>query len=114
MTTTTMLRSHLALNRLVWTYLPQGQPCGFITGYEDETAGFVVEHIVRWSGSLRAMLRAALEEAWARRFEYVVLMVPAQHVAQPALILLALRMGFREYERTDEAAWFVRYRAWTP
>lgn len=107
---TILLQGHVALDRIVWTYLPDGQPLGLITGYDDGEGGFVAEQIVRWAGSLSAMLRAGLEEAWAHRFQHVILMIPSLHAKAEALTLLALRMGFEDYARNDEAAWFVRYR----
>lgn len=105
---------HLAENRLVWTYVPNGHPAGVVTGFRDEDGGVVVEHIIRWpqsrSGGLLAMLRAALEEVWRLGVPYAVVLIPDKN---HRLESLALKMGFEPYADTDEGTWFVRYRPWT-
>ena len=74
--------NHLATDRLVWTYIPNGHPAGVITGFRDAAGGMVVEQVIRWpdrrSGSLLAMLEAALEEVWRLGAPYAVVLVPVQ------------------------------------
>lgn len=111
METLTLPRGHLATGRLVWTYLPKGQPAGLLTGYEDDRGGVVLEHLVAWQGiPLPRLLEAGLEEAWTRGFQHVIVMIPLVHAKATRLEVLALRMGFTEYARDQEAAWFVRYK----
>ena len=103
--------NHLATNRLVWTYVPNGHPVGVVTGFRDEAGGVVVEQVIRWpqdrSGGLLAMLGAALEEVWRLGAPYAVVLVPA---AARRLESLALKMGFERYAETPDGTWFVRYR----
>ena len=107
----TTLTNHLATDRLVWTYLPNGHPVGVITGFRDEAGGVVVEQVIRWSEDrswgLLAMLDAALEEVWSLGAPYAVVLVPT---GKPRLESLALKMGFEPYAETSEGTWFVRYR----
>ena len=94
---------HMALNRLVWTYLPDGVPLGLITGYEN-AGGFVLEQIVRFPDTsptvLVPMLRAAVAEAWMRDYAHVVLMIPQG--TTNGFHLLARRFGFTVYESDDD------------
>ena len=105
------MASHLATDRLVWTYIPNGHPAGVVTGFRDEAGGVVVEQVIRWpqdrSWGLLAMLTAALEEVWRLGAPYAVVLVPPR---KPKLESLALKMGFDPYAETDDGTWFVRYR----
>ena len=100
-------------DRWVLTYQPERWPLGFITGYpEGET--FVVEHVVNTSGVLGvtlAMMRAGLEEAWARGFTSVRFHVPHAYPPAAALAEIGRRLGFVEQWRTEDAVYFVRQRA---
>ena len=104
--------NHLATDRLVWTYIPNGHPAGVIPGFRDAAGGMVVEQVIRWpdrrSGSLLAMLGAALEEVWRLEAPYAVVLVPA--ASDRRLESLALKMGFEPYAETEAGRWFVRYR----
>lgn len=108
---TVILQGHLAENRLIWTYMPNGHPVGVVTGFRDEAGGVVVEQVIRWpqmrSGSLLAMLEAALEEVWRLEAPYAIVLVPAEN---SGLESLALRMGFEPYAEREDGTWFVRYR----
>ena len=103
--------NHLATNRLVWTYVPNGHPAGVVTGFRDEAGGVVVEHVIRWpqmrSRGLLAMLGAAWEAVWRLDAPYAVVLVPPQN---RRLESLALKMGFEPYAEQEEGIWFVRYR----
>ena len=100
---------HLATDRLVWTYIPNGHPVGVVTGFRDEAGGVVVEQVIRWperrSGGLLAMLGAAWEEVERLEAPYAVVLVPPGRLES-----LALKMGFEPYAATPEGTWFVRYR----
>ena len=106
------MTSHLATDRLVWTYLLEGQPAGVITGYLAD-GGLVVEQIMHWRGHLTEMLRVGLEEAWSQNVEHLILMIPDQDARRTKLATLARRMGFEQYAYEAGAAWWVRYRPWT-
>ena len=105
------MATHLATNRLVWTYVPNGHPAGVVTGFRDEAGGVVVEHVIRWpdrrSGGLLAMLAAAWEAVGQVEAPYVVVLIPA---TEPRLESLALKMGFEPYAETEDGRWYVRYR----
>ena len=105
------MATHLALNRLVWTWVPNGHPAGVVTGFRDDAGGVVVEQVIRWpqsrSRGLLAMLGAALEEVWSLGAPYAVVLVP---IPTPRLESLALKMGFEPYAETEDGRWFVRYR----
>ena len=99
------MTSHLATDRLVWTYLLGGQPAGVITGYLAD-GGLVVEQVIRWRGRLTEMLRVGLEEAWERELAHLILMIPDHDPRSKKLTTLARRMGFIKYTHP----WWVRYR----
>jgi len=103
--------THLATNRLVWTYVPNGHAAGVVTGFRDEAGGVVVEQVIRMPpmrpGGLLAMLGAALEEVWGLNAPYAVVLVSSQN---RRLESLALKMGFEPYAETEDGRWYVRYR----
>ena len=105
------MTTHLALNRLVWTWVPNGHPAGVVTGFRDDAGGLVVEQVIRLPhmrpGGLLAMLGAALEEVWRLEAPYAIVLVAPR---TPRLELLALKMGFEAYAETEDGTWFVRYR----
>jgi len=108
-----VMPNHLATDRLVWTYVPNGHPAGVVTGFRDEEGGVVVEHVIRWpqsrSRGLLAMLGAAWEEVCRLEAPYAVFLIRDKN---RRLESLALKMGFEPYAETPDGRWFVRYRAW--
>jgi hypothetical protein len=96
--------AHLVSGRWVFTYEPNGWPAGLLTGYMNKAGGAVLEHVVAFPHTPRLtvvkMLRAALEEAWARDYPYVVFHLPADHPQHDGLAALGTRCGFHEYATT--------------
>ena len=102
-------------SRLVATYTPEGRdwPAGVLTGYDDEQGGWALEHVIafdRNGGTLRAMLRAGLREAWARDYQYVVFHIPHTFPLAAPLAAIGRGLGFTEYSRDERHAYFVCHR----
>jgi hypothetical protein len=102
-------KTHFVSNRCVFTYQPAGWPDGCLTGYLNRAGGFVLEHVVAFPGApsdtLIKMVRAGLEEAWAREYPYVMFTLPSNHPRHAGLARLGARCGFVEYATT---AWVAR------
>lgn len=99
-----MRKLHVATDRHVITYEPDGWTAGVITGYVKDTR-FVVEHIIACQPhALRRMIRSALEGPWSYR--HIVLQIPDAHPRARQLRALARWAGFEEY---DPGNW-VAYR----
>lgn len=108
------MAAHVVTGRIVFTYQPQGWPLGVLTGHPDGAGGFALEHVIVLPGApvttLLRMLHAGLEEAWRRHFDYVTFFLPHDLPIREPLEQVGTRMGFRVYETTNEADWYVRYR----
>lgn len=102
--------THVVEGRVVLTY-GEPWPLGFITGYVDGT--FRVEHVVVFPGAPRStlpkMLAAGLDEAWARGYASVSLLLPHAFPLTPPLMTLARRLGFEWYARDDFATYWVKF-----
>lgn len=108
-------RTHVATNRLVFTYEPEGFPGGILSGYEDvETGGFVLEHVVVFPDSppttLMRMCYAGLLEGWARGYAYIACRIRVDYPIVDQLRRLAERAGFTEYAREGDSEFWVRYK----
>lgn len=105
-----MKDTHLVSERTVFTYQPGGWPAGVLTGYVNQSGGFILEHVVAFPGTpketLARLVRAGLEEAWSREYKYVAFHVPVKHPARAGLVALGERCGFHEYA----TSWWVRHR----
>ncbi len=94
---------HVAVNRHVVTYEPDGWPAGVITGLAQDDGGFLVEHVLSLRPHvLLPMIRTALEGPWSYR--YVQLQIPASHPKAQGLRALATFAGFKEY---DPGNWVI-------
>lgn len=110
---------YAAEGRWVLTYQPDRWPVGIITGYPDGVGGFAVEHVITISGEPgavgMAMMRAGLEEAWARGFKYVTYHLPNDYPPAGALREVGRRLGFVEQERASlRTSHFVCWREPVP
>ena len=107
---TTCPKTHLVSGRVVFTYQPEGWPVGVLTGYVNQSNGFILEHVIAFPGApkltLVKMVREGLAEAWAREYQYVAFHVPADHPNHAGLTTLGKRCGFHEYATT----WWCRHR----
>lgn len=101
---------HVVGDRMVFTYQPAGWPTGCLTGYLNRAGAFVLEHVVAFpgapAGTLMAMLKACLAEAWEREYPHVRIYIPADHPQHQGLTALATRCGFSEYA----TGWWVLHR----
>ena len=102
--------SHLVTNRVVWTYQPDGWPRGLITGAENEK-GFFIEHVVVFPGAprgtLAAMVRAGLAEAWTRGYRSLGFYLPDAFPLRLRLDHLAQRLGFEPYARDMGEVFYI-------
>ncbi len=95
-------------NRRVLTYQPNGRPLGVVTGHE-MGATFIVEHVIVFpGGSLRALLRAGLEEAW-RHYDTLILCLSARYSLARWWTIVE-RLGFSPYDTEGDLTYFVAYR----
>ena len=106
------MTAHVVANRYVLTYEPEGRPTGVLTGYDDEGGGFGLEHVIAFpeapAGTLLALVRLGLEEAWRRDFQYVTLGL--REGGAPGLARLAQRMGFTQYASCGPLDFYVSHR----
>jgi hypothetical protein len=101
------------LNRYVATYTPGDWPAGVLTGYDDEAGGWHLEHVIafdRNGGTLRALMRHGLAEAWARDFQYVTFHIPHAFPLHGALAAIGGGLGFKEYSRDERHVYYVCHR----
>src|SRR5690349_6145481 len=96
-------------DRVVWTYIPEEWPEGLVTAQVDH-GGVIVEHVVSFRGRLRAMCKAALEEAWARKYDHIRFVLPHAFELSARLRTLAVRLGFERYFSDDFGEYYVAYR----
>ena len=105
--------SHVAEDRIVFTYAPNDLTLGVLTGYGLGTM-FVVEHVIVFPGSPRAtplrLVAAGLAEAWAR-YASVVFCLPKTWTLTPSLRTLGEHFGFVAYAEDEDLMWYV---AWKP
>ena len=102
--------AHVAENRTIFTYELDGQARGVATGYRDGDT-FVVEHVTVFPGAPAAMLlgmvRAGIDEAFARGIQTLIFYVPED--GYEGLALLGRRVGFTEYACERGFRWFVKW-----
>ena len=105
--------SHVAEDRIVFTYAPDETSLGLLTGYGLGTM-FVLEHVVVFPDAPRVtllrLLEAGLAEAWAR-YASVVFCLPKTWTLTPSLRSLGEHFGFVAYAEEEELTWYV---AWKP
>jgi hypothetical protein len=113
----TLATAHVAANRIVFTYEPDGWPAGLVTGYSDyhgDVPVFQVEHVCVFpktsTTTLLRMARLGIEEAWGRGFERIVYGVPRAFPLMPALARLGERLGFEEYGADQDYRYFIKHR----
>lgn len=106
---------HHAPDRDVFTYQPDGWPLGVLTGYADGQGGFVLEHMIVFAyapmTTLVRMLRAGLEEAWARDYASVRFTLPHGFPLASHLDRIGRRLGFAADAQTQDATRYVCRRA---
>ena len=106
---------HVATDQTVLTYAPHGWPAGVLTGKADSQGGFQLAHVIAFPNSpswtLSRLLHVGLEEAWRREYDYVTFCLPHEFPLREVLDMLGTRLGFRVYETTDDAAFYVLYRS---
>ncbi len=97
-------------NRIVATYQPDGWPRGVLTGADDGCGGFALEHVIVFNGApatlLMDMLRAGIQEAWARDFSAITWKVPHAFPAALALAEVGKRLGFTRTHADETFAYF--------
>lgn len=91
------------------TYEPTRWPAGIITGYEDGTGGFIVEHVITFnSRMLIPMLHSGIQEAQARGYRYISFAIPENFPLYKKLAKVANYMGFKVDGYADNTVGFVR------
>ena len=101
---------HVATDRQVWTYEPDGWPLGVLTGYARDD-GVVLEHMIVFPGAppstLVSMLAEGAETAWAHGYAFVIFGLPHAMPRRDQLVSLARSVGADVYAQDEQAAHFV-------
>jgi len=101
---------YVVRDRIVATWEPETWPQGFVTGYDDGSGGFALEHVVvfRYAPEMAmlGMLRDALTEAWGQGFQYVTWHVPHSFPLALALAEVGRRLGFTKVREDERCAYF--------
>jgi hypothetical protein len=108
-------RSHVAFNRVVFTYEPEGLPLGMVTGFVRDEC-FYVEHVVVFpyapASTLLRMTAAGLARLWASdlALRSVAVHWTKNHPNAAGLEVLAERFGFTRYNEDAECVHLARWR----
>lgn len=98
-------------DRFVTTFSVDGWPVGILTGCERDWNTFYLEHVVVFPdsprGTLVKMLRAGVEEAWAKRFACIVFCLPDGFPLKRGLEVAGKRLGFEAYTHEEGATWYA-------
>ena len=104
------MASTVRRGRIVFTYEPGPWPLGILTGYDNGTRGFILEHVVAFKQAcLIKLLKAGMAEAVRLDFNIIRFYIPRKFPKFRQLDIIGRALGFVKDAEDLDNIYYMRF-----